>query len=181
MISDVLLETGDDDENIPAAEVRIGIDSGRALVVNNRRNGNREPLFLGRPANMAAKIASNRSDIGIYLSNEARKAIGLEDLDDEDVPLTPLTEAEIADCQEAANLGLSKDSVVSDWRADNKKNPIGAFAFTRAAPPLRDLDLGSYPGELEADGDDFGVRRHRQLHGICRCAVSMSISAADQR
>ncbi|WP_434722768.1 transcriptional regulator [Mesorhizobium sp. RIZ17] len=141
LISDVLLETGDDDENIPAAEVRIGIDSGRALVVNNGRNGNREPLFLGRPANMAAKIASNGSDTGIYLSNEARKAIGLEELDDEDVPLTPLTEAEIADCQEAANLGLSKDSVVSDWRADNKKNPIGAFVFSRATPPLRDLDI----------------------------------------
>ncbi|RWL91019.1 MAG: transcriptional regulator [Mesorhizobium sp.] len=141
LISDVLLETGDDDENIPAAEVRIGIDSGRALAVNNGRSGNREPLFLGRPANMAAKIASNGSDTGIYLSNEARKAIGLEELDDEDVPLAPLTEAEIKDCQNAANLGLSKDSVVSDWRADNKKNPIGAFVFSRATPPLRDLDI----------------------------------------
>ncbi|MBZ9897640.1 hypothetical protein LB545_25300 [Mesorhizobium sp. BR1-1-6] len=144
LISDVLLETGDDDENIPAAEVRIGIDSGRALVVNNGRNGNREPLFLGRPANMAAKIASNGSDTGIYLSNEARKVIRLEELDDEDVPLTPLAEAEIADCQEAANLGLSKDSVVSDWRADNKKNPIGAFVFSRATPPLRDLDISTH-------------------------------------
>ncbi|RWM12852.1 MAG: transcriptional regulator [Mesorhizobium sp.] len=141
LISDVLLETGDDDENIPAAEVRIGIDSGRALAVNNGRSGNREPLFLGRPANMAAKIASNGSDTGIYLSNEARKAIGLEELDDEDVPLTPLTEAEIEDCQNAADLGLSKDSVVSDWRADNKRNPIGAFVFSRASPPLRDLDI----------------------------------------
>ncbi|TGU93161.1 transcriptional regulator [Mesorhizobium sp. M00.F.Ca.ET.151.01.1.1] len=141
LISDVLLETGDDDENIPAAEVRIGIDSGRALAVNNGRSGNREPLFLGRPANMAAKIASNGSDTGIYLSNEARKAIGIEELDDEDVPLTPLTEAEIEDCQNAADLGLSKDSVVSDWRADNNKNPIGAFVFSRATPPLRDLDI----------------------------------------
>ncbi|MER8530009.1 adenylate/guanylate cyclase domain-containing protein [Mesorhizobium sp. M1272] len=141
LISDVLQETGDDDENIPAAQVRIGIDSGRALVVNNGRGGNREPLFLGRPANMAAKIASNGTDVGISLSNEARSAIGLEELDAEDIPLTPLTEEEIAECQDAAQLGLSKDTLVSEWRADNKNNPIGSFVFARVTPPLRDLDI----------------------------------------
>jgi hypothetical protein len=31
--------------------------------------------------------------------------------------------------------------VVSDWRTDNKKNPIGAFVFSRATPPLCDLDI----------------------------------------
>ncbi|MFD1975405.1 transcriptional regulator [Mesorhizobium kowhaii] len=141
LISDVLQETGDDDENIPAAQVRIGIDSGRALVVNNGRGGNREPLFLGRPANMAAKIASNGTDVGIYLSNEARSAIGLEELDTKDIPLTPLTDEEIVECQDAAELGLSKDTMVSEWRADNKNKPIGSFVFTRVTPPLRDLDI----------------------------------------
>src|SRR5690606_36216822 len=35
LIKGVLLETGDHDNNTPAAKVRLGIDSGRALVVNN--------------------------------------------------------------------------------------------------------------------------------------------------
>ena len=44
LIIDVLAETSDDDEQIPAAKVRIGVDSGKALVVNNGRHGGREPL-----------------------------------------------------------------------------------------------------------------------------------------
>jgi class 3 adenylate cyclase len=141
LVSDVLQETGDYDENIPTAQIRIGVDTGHALVVNNGRSGSREPLFLGRPANKAAKIASNGSDIGIYLSNEARSAIGLEQLAEEDIPLTPLTDGEIVACQEAANLGLNKDTIVSEWRTDNENNPIGSFTFKRATPPLCDLDI----------------------------------------
>ena len=44
LMADVLAETGDDDEDIPNAKLRIGIDSGLSLAVNNGRNGNREPL-----------------------------------------------------------------------------------------------------------------------------------------
>ncbi len=46
LIVDVLAQTGEDDEH-PNAKVRIGIDSGKALAVNNGRRGHREPLFLG--------------------------------------------------------------------------------------------------------------------------------------
>jgi hypothetical protein len=42
LIIDVLAETGDDDDKIPNALVRVGIDTGRALVVNNGRNGARD-------------------------------------------------------------------------------------------------------------------------------------------
>lgn len=34
-------------QTYPAAKVRIGIDTGKALAVNNGRRGHREPLFLG--------------------------------------------------------------------------------------------------------------------------------------
>lgn len=139
LIVDVLAETGDDDENIPNAKVRVGIDTGKALVVNNGRNGYREPLFLGRPANIAAKLASNNKAIGIYLSNDARGAI---DLDTVDVPAkTKLTDDEIARCEDNAQLGLSKDSIVREWRKDNENNPIGSFSFSRATPPLKNLDI----------------------------------------
>jgi hypothetical protein len=68
LVIDVLARTGEDADH-PAAKVRIGIDSGKALAVNNGRRGHREPLFLGEPANQAAKRASGGEATGIYLTN----------------------------------------------------------------------------------------------------------------
>ncbi|MDR7141829.1 adenylate/guanylate cyclase domain-containing protein [Rhizobium sp. BE258] len=162
LIADVLAETGDDDEKIPNARVRVGIDTGKTLAVNNGRSGNREPLFLGRPANIAAKLASNNKAVGIYLSNEAREAIDLDAADDP--AKTKLTDEEIKDCEASADLGLSKDKIVADWRKDNEANPIGAFAFSRTTPPLKNLDISVLtPGNsrrmemvsIYADVDNF--------------------------
>lgn len=139
LITDVLAETGDDDEKIPNARIRVGIDTGLSLAVNNGRNGYREPLFLGRPANIAAKLASNNKSVGIYLSNEARASIDLDAADDP--AKTKLTNDEIEKCEDAAKLGLSKDKIVADWRKDNEKTPIGSFSFSRTTPPLKNLDI----------------------------------------
>jgi class 3 adenylate cyclase len=139
LIIDVLKETGDDDEQVPDAQVRVGIDSGKALAVNNDRNGYREPLFLGEPANHAAKHASNGTAVGIYLTNAARKVIGLPEATDSNK--TALTKDEIKVCQDAATLSVTCESIVKEWREDLKKNPIGVFEFSRQTPPLRDLDI----------------------------------------
>lgn len=139
LIIDVLAETGDDDEQIPPAKVRIGIDTGRSLAVNNGRNGYREPLFLGDPANHAAKLASNNNAKGIYLTNAARKAIGLAEK--ESPEKTPLTADEVKTCQEAAKLDVTADEIVKDWRDDLEKNPIGSYQFTSQTPPLCDMDI----------------------------------------
>ncbi|WP_288131591.1 adenylate/guanylate cyclase domain-containing protein [Microbulbifer sp.] len=141
LIIDVLAETGDDDEQIPSAQVRIGIDTGRALAVNNGRNGYREPLFLGNPANHAAKLASNSSAKGIYLTNAARKAI---DLPEKEAPeKAALTAEQIKTCQDAAKLDVSAEEIVDDWRKDLEKNPIGNYQFTRQTPPLCDMDISA--------------------------------------
>lgn len=139
LIIDVLAKTGDDDEQIPSAKVRIGIDTGRALAVNNGRNGYREPLFLGDPANHAAKLASNNSAKGIYLTNSARKAIGLAEK--ESPEKCALSADEINACQEAAKLDVTADEIVEEWRDDLKKNPIGGYQFSRQTPPLCDMDI----------------------------------------
>lgn len=139
LIIDVLAETGDDDENIPSAKVRIGIDTGLSLAVNNGRNGNREPLFLGNPANHAAKLASNNKPRGIYLTNAARKAIGLAEKDAPEK--SQLTVEEIKACQDAAKLDVDADKIVEEWREDLKNNPIGGYQFTRQTPPLSDMDI----------------------------------------
>ncbi len=136
---DVLRETGEEDEYIPNAKVRVGICTGTTLAVNNGRSGDREPLFLGGPANHAAKMSGGGTAKGIFLTNAARWAIGLKEVTNP--AATPLTKAEIEQCQEKAALEVTKDEIVSDWKEDLEKHPIGAFAFTRAAPPLRTLDI----------------------------------------
>ncbi|MFC0340549.1 adenylate/guanylate cyclase domain-containing protein [Paracoccus niistensis] len=139
LIIDVLRETGDDDDKIPNAQMRVGIDTGQALAVNNGRRGNREPLFLGEPANHAAKLSGADRVEGIFLTNKAREAIGLEKVDKpENVRLST---SEIAACQEAADLGVTVDEIVKEWRDDLEKNPIGSIEFSRQTPPLRDLDI----------------------------------------
>lgn len=140
LVIDVLAETGDDDEQIPNAKVRVGIDSGECLAVNNGRSGYREPLFLGDPANLAAKLAAGRAG-GIFLTNNARKAIGLASVDDPKA--TPLTASEIGRCEDIADLDVTKDEIIEEWRDDLANNPIGAFVFSAHTPPLRYLDIAA--------------------------------------
>lgn len=57
--------------------VRIGIDSGTAVAVNSGRADEQEPLFLGNPANYAAKLADG-DEPGIYLSDRVRMVLGMD-------------------------------------------------------------------------------------------------------
>ena len=164
LIIDVLAETGDDDDDIPNAKVRIGVDTGLALAVNNGRNGNREPLFLGSPANHAAKLASNWKAEGIFLTNTARTVAGFEEVDEGTEGTSPLTRDEIKKCQDEAKLDVTKDEIVKEWRQDNENNPIGSFVFSRPTPPLKNLNISSLtPGNsrrmeavsVYADIDNF--------------------------
>jgi class 3 adenylate cyclase len=138
LIIEVLAQTGEDADH-PAAKVRVGIDTGKALAVNNGRRGHREPLFLGEPANQAAKRAGGGKATGIYLTNRARKAIGLKAVDNEDA--TALTSTEIAACQKKAKLNVTADQIVKQWKEDLDANPIGSFVFTGHTPPFRNLDI----------------------------------------
>jgi hypothetical protein len=77
LIRDVLTRTGEDsDDPLPPAKTRVGIDSGIALAVNNGRRSSREPLFLGNPANQAAKRAGGGTAEGIFMTNGARAVVG---------------------------------------------------------------------------------------------------------
>jgi class 3 adenylate cyclase len=138
LMIDVLDKTGEDADH-PAAKVRVGIDSGKALAVNNGRRGNREPLFLGEPANHAAKRAGGGNTTGIYLTNKARTAIGLSTVDDEDE--SSLTIDEIKKSQDKAKLDVTAEKIVDEWKDDLDKNPIGAFEFSGHTPPFKNLDI----------------------------------------
>lgn len=140
LIIDVLQETGEDSDH-PAANVRIGIDSGEALAVNNGRRGHREPLFLGEPANHAAKRATGGNVEGIYLTNNIRKTIGLKEAADEDT--TALSTAEIKTSQDHAKLDVTVGAIVTEWQQNLEKNPIGIFKFSGHTPPFSDLGIES--------------------------------------
>jgi class 3 adenylate cyclase len=138
MIIDVLARTSEENDD-RAAQVRIGIDSGNALAVSNGRRGHREPLFLGEPANLAAKRSGGGQAIGIYLTNQARKVIGLPEANAVDI--TPLTVPEIEDSKRMARLESTVDKVVDEWQKDLKASPIGRFEFHGHTPPYADLDI----------------------------------------
>ncbi len=138
LIIDVLAQTGEDADH-PAAKVRVGIDTGKALAVNNGRRGHREPLFLGEPANHAAKRAGGGTTTGIYVTNKARKAIFLPEAASEDN--TPLTTAQIEASQKAAKLDVTADQIVQEWKEDLANNPIGSFEFKGHTPPFAALDI----------------------------------------
>jgi class 3 adenylate cyclase len=140
LIADVLQNTGEESEDpIPAAEIRVGIDSGVALAVNNGRRGHREPLFLGPPANLAAKLASGREVEGIYLTNTARETAGFATVTDD--ALTALTPLQVWDSEEVASLDVTCDEIIKAWEKDLADQPIGAVGFAAHTPPYGSLDL----------------------------------------
>lgn len=140
LIIDVLRRTAEEgDDPLPAAIVRVGIDSGLALAVNNGRRGHREPLFLGCPANHAAKRAGGGVTPGTFLTNDARLAIGLAPVENEDG--AALSADVIEQAQEYADLAVTAEGVLKAWQQDLDANPIGKFEFGAHTPPLAGLDL----------------------------------------
>lgn len=138
LISDVLGQTGEDADH-PSAVVRVGIDSGVALAVNNGRRGYREPLFLGHPANHAAKRAGGSQKSGIYATNHVRHVIGLAEVDNVDVDR--LSDSDISASVAEAGLDVDAATIVGEWQEDLEENPIGAFSFSAHTPPFSNLDI----------------------------------------
>lgn len=84
---------------------------------------------------------ARESTKGIYLTNAARMAIGLKEVD---TPAkTSLTKDEIKDCQDAVDLDVTAAAIVKEWREDQKSNPLGGFVFTRHTPPFSTMDIPS--------------------------------------
>jgi class 3 adenylate cyclase len=116
------------------ARVCVGVETGIALAVNNGTRGDREPLFLGYPANHAAKLL--RESPGIYLGTKARACLG-EGFEGDDS--TKLTDAQLDTLDERAGLGLDIDAMVKRWKDELEKTPIASVEFIRPTPPLSGL------------------------------------------
>jgi hypothetical protein len=135
--------------------VCIGIDSGPAVAIDSGRKDEREPLFVGSPANHAAKLAAGDQE-GVNLGRRAADALNRPmGLGQTKVFLTEefskgfLTDqVETARGFSTANQRLEKayetaSQTIADWDSANLNG--ASFKFHHKEPPLKDLVYADHP------------------------------------
>lgn len=154
--------------------VCIGIDSGPAVAIDSGRKDEREPLFIGSPANHAAKLADGGYE-GLNLSPRAAAALGQTPGPlVKSVPLGDalqqryLTEEILTGVRRqsgSARLEKAYAAVVENLTARaNSSSDDAAFRFHHKEPPLKNLVYADHPpsnairmelASLFADVDGF--------------------------
>ncbi|TNE65830.1 MAG: guanylate cyclase [Alphaproteobacteria bacterium] len=139
------------------ASLRVGIDSGKCLAIDDGSKSEAEPLFLGSAANVAAKLADGE-ETGLFLSERAQAILrsdftSLED--DVQFSARPLDEglALMMGRKGALNPGHPAminakaliESVIRDWREDLALGRVELgdvkFSFHEHKLPLRDIEF----------------------------------------
>ena len=125
------------------ATLRIGIDNGPAVGINSGRGQESDPLFLGNPANYAAKLAAGTVP-GIFVSDRMRDELGESQLGslkrqrlapiEDSVRATYFTEADAEGHFSNANREIFASR---DLRAAIA--PEAVFRFHEKVPPLRSI------------------------------------------
>jgi hypothetical protein len=143
----------------PSTRVRIGIDSGPAVAINSGRREELEPLFIGSPANHAAKAAEGDTP-GVYFGPGIRarrqmaKALGARGIGFAD-ELDYLEERAALDRTIALDGWDRRASVRLDEayaafekrRATETASPYApaVFHFHHHEPPLRSIRYADHP------------------------------------
>jgi class 3 adenylate cyclase len=125
------------------ARIRFGIDQGRCLAMSTGRAHEKDTLFLGSPANHAAKIAAGSDEEGIVLADNAASFIGAANIlltrFGEHVPSRNF----IRDSMSRHPFG-SFEVATNKVAANAAKRPD--FAFHRHTPPLAGVKFADlYP------------------------------------
>jgi class 3 adenylate cyclase len=141
LLREVILGANTHHEELPDAKVCIGIESGITLAVNNGTRGDREPLFIGNAANLAAHLLGPTKE-GLFLGDAARKSLGGAWVTT-DYATSPLAAAQIASCASGSDFDLTPAVLLKTWEAELKSIPLVDFSFSRPTPPLANLDLDS--------------------------------------
>lgn len=139
-----------------ATRVRVGIDSGPAVAIDGGKGNEREPLFVGSPANHAAKLADGDGD-GVELSPRAAAAVNRRAEPWETrVAITKATELAFLDERIStpsfsertadARLEAAFASVSTEVRSRKDHDYSDAvFHFHHKEPPLKDLAYKDHP------------------------------------
>ncbi|AML53819.1 hypothetical protein [Falsihalocynthiibacter arcticus] len=138
------------------ARFRIGIDAGPCVAINNGTGLEQEPMFLGSPANHAAKLADG-DEPGLFVSDRVRAKLGRPELGsllesrlqlDTDTFDRYLSSR---DAVEGVTLGLDQspsnvEGLLTEWHSEirSKKvpNPTDPnFQFHYKEPPLSEIEF----------------------------------------
>ena len=135
--------------------VCIGIDSGPAVAIDSGKHDEREPLFIGSPANHAAKLAAGDSE-GINLAPRAAAALGHSVRPGEqkvflnDSSSRGYLDGQVSTMSDTRSASLRLERAYStavetiDAREKLQLNEA-VFRFHHKEPPLRDLDYAAHP------------------------------------
>jgi class 3 adenylate cyclase len=117
------------------SRIRFGIDHGRCLAMTTGRSHEKDTLFLGRPANHAAKLAAEDELEGIFLTETAkqRAAAGAVNKSSGHVALD---EAYVRNAVQKHSFKRLNE-VVTDIAKSSAASPV--FQFHRATPPLSNV------------------------------------------
>jgi class 3 adenylate cyclase len=137
------------------ARFRIGIDSGHCVAINSGRGIEQEPLFLGCPANYAAKLAEG-SEPGIYVSDSVRALFAMNRLGVMDLERhyalagtdihTMLTRAPEASQKIYAESESDARQLLHEWQTEISAHEAATgggasrFHFHHHRPPLSTID-----------------------------------------
>jgi hypothetical protein len=190
---------GDKYPNFQTA-VCIGIDSGPAVAIDSGRRGEREPLFIGSPANHAAKLADGSAE-GLNLSPRAASAIGQATQPlaksvylNEEVERRYLDdEITTAGIRQSANERLEKAYVAVIESLDARimsGSGEAVFRFHHKEPPLKELVYADHPpsnairmdlASIFADIDNFTAYIDNAIAtgGIAKAVANLHVIRAE--
>lgn len=139
-------------------QLKIGIDTGKCIAINDGKGCEQEPLFLGSAANYAAKLCDGPG-AGIHLSNRVRDIVGLAPIIGgiSEERSIPLQFAQLIEFRTRASIGgfdvppnLSGDQqqlnrLLREWQGDiwdqrTATGGVNSFQFHIHTPPLKSID-----------------------------------------
>ena len=137
--------------------VRVGIDSGPAVAMDGGKRSEPDPVFIGSPANHAAKLADG-SEEGVYLSARVQRIVtgSPTTLTGDGIPMAKSMEASFLDetvfagvARPAARRQLDEAFATFTGQMDLIKS-VGStadavFRFHHREPPLKTIDFLEHP------------------------------------
>lgn len=98
------------------AQFRFGVDAGLCVAIDNGTALEREPMFLGSPANHAAKLAEG-SKAGIYVSDGIRIALGNAAVGSTFESFLPIEQSSVTRAINARSASLGTMAFAEDQRS----------------------------------------------------------------
>jgi class 3 adenylate cyclase len=142
------------------SRIRFGIDHGKCLAMTTGRGTHeKDTLFLGRPANHAAKLVASGSEQGIFLTETAQKRVAAGAIRKHAGVLT-LDEAYIAtaarkyafDSLDRTASAIASDSSEPMFRFKRPTMPLSSVKFSELSP-ANSIRMGM--ASIFADIDGF--------------------------